>query len=86
MVLIVFKKECRPVTVVFNSYIMPSSVISSFEFNPDKHILTIKFVSGMIYFYFNVPFSVYEAMKHAKSKGIYFNQHIRDNYSFKKQD
>ncbi|GAA4792813.1 KTSC domain-containing protein [Olivibacter ginsenosidimutans] len=71
--------------VLRNSNRMPSSVISAFDFNPDQHILKIKFVSGMNYSYFNVPVSVYKSLKRAKSKGSYFNRHIRNNYSFKKQ-
>lgn len=64
---------------------MPSSVITSFEFSPDTKVLKIRFVSGRKYLYFDVPAAVYEALKHAKSKGGYFNRHIRDNYSFNRQ-
>jgi len=65
---------------------MPSSVIASFKFNPDTEVLKIIFVSGREYLYFDVPAAVYEALKHAKSKGGYFNRHIRDKYSFNEQN
>jgi len=64
---------------------MPSSVIASFTYNPDTSILKITFVSGLMYAYYNVPALVYEEMKHVKSKGTYFNRHIKGNYAFKRQ-
>jgi hypothetical protein len=59
---------------------MPSSVIRSYQHDADKNILTITFVSGTVYQYLNVPESVYLKMKARISKGIFFNQHIKDKY------
>jgi len=63
---------------------MPSSVIASIHY--DQGILKIIFVSGTVYHYKNVPEEVYIAMKNSKSKGIYFNQHIKGNYDFEKME
>jgi len=48
-------------------------------------ILTIQFVSGLTYVYYDVPPMVYDNLKRAKSKGAYFNRHIRDTYLYKKK-
>jgi hypothetical protein len=61
---------------------MPSTVIAAIHY--DKGILKIVFVSGTVYHYLDVPEEVYMAMKASKSKGIYFNQHIKDKYAFEK--
>lgn len=61
---------------------MPSTVISGFDYNIEKRILEIRFISGAVYNYHKVPAKVYQGLKEAKSKGIYFNRFIKDNYPF----
>ena len=63
---------------------MPSTVISSMNYNADTSTLRVTFVSGMIYDYKNVPEDVYIAMKTSGAKGIYLNQHIKGKYQFEK--
>jgi hypothetical protein len=63
---------------------MPSSVVSAISYNTDTSTLRIIFVSGRVYDYKDVPEKVFNAMKTSFSKGIYFNQHIKDNYKFEK--
>lgn len=63
---------------------MPSSVISSMHYFPDKSILRIRFVSGLIYDYLQVPEKTYEEMKKAFSKGTYLNQKIKNRFQFRK--
>jgi len=65
---------------------MPSSVISSFRYDEKSSKLEIRFVSGIVYLYSNVPAFIYEEMKRSKSKGIYFNQKIKGKYSFERRD
>jgi hypothetical protein len=64
---------------------MPSTVINSYTYDADKKILQIKFVSGLVYNYIDIPEHVYLAMKDSRAKGIFFNQHIKDKYQFEKQ-
>ena len=64
---------------------MPSSVVSSIQYDAGKATLTISFVSGRIYEYQNVPEDIFVAMKTSFSKGIYFNRHIKGNYPYKKK-
>jgi lysyl-tRNA synthetase class 2 len=61
---------------------MPSSVIRSFNFDPQHRELHIVFQSGRHYVYRDVPDETYEAMRKAFSKGEYFNAHVRDQFEF----
>jgi len=63
---------------------MPSTVISSYHYDAKHEVLRIIFVSGMVYGYKKVPVDVFNEFKSAFSKGIYFNQHIKNNYEFEK--
>ncbi|HEY0666769.1 MAG TPA: KTSC domain-containing protein [Sphingobacteriaceae bacterium] len=64
--------------------IMPSTVISSIQYHPDSSTLTIKYVSGIVYQYKNVPEKVYKELKASMSKGRYLNYHIKRKYDFEK--
>jgi len=63
---------------------VPSTVIASFTYNSQKQILQIRFVSGLLYNYIDVPEEVYKDMKQAFSKGIFFNEFIKDKYEFER--
>jgi len=63
---------------------MPSAVIHSIKYDETTNSLTIAFVSGLIYVYNNVPEKVYLHFKAYQEKGIYFNQHIKGKYPYKK--
>jgi len=57
-----------------------SFVVSNMMQHAARFVIT--FVSGKVYLYADVPPSVFEAMSKAKSKGQFFNDHIRDQYNF----
>jgi hypothetical protein len=61
---------------------MPSTVISEFHYDPAERRLDIRFVSGRLYSYHEVPSEIGLGMARAFSKGEYFNKHIRDRYRF----
>lgn len=63
---------------------MPSTVVSNFNYDVERKILRIIFVSGMIYDYKNVPENIYDSMKNSFSKGIYFNRYVKGIYEFEK--
>ena len=42
--------------------------------------LTVEFHSGRIYNHPGVPYSVYEGLMQASSKGAYYNRNIRGRY------
>ena len=59
---------------------MPSSVIRDFAYDPERRSLAVEFVSGRRYRYDDVPPRVVEAMRAARSRGQYFNRHIREKF------
>lgn len=61
-----------------------SSHIDSTQYDPSTRILTIKFQSGHVYQYNNVPQSTDTAFALAASKGEYFDKYIRGKYAHKK--
>lgn len=63
---------------------MPSSVIRSFEYDPAKRELTVVFQSGRGYIYEDVPAETARALEASPSQGEYFNDHIRENFTFKR--
>ncbi len=62
---------------------MPSSVIRRFDYSPERHELTVEFVSRRRYVYSNVPLDEVEAMRRAFAKGVFFNRRIRDRYPWR---
>ena len=65
---------------------MTSTVIASFQYDAAKSLLTIRFVSGAVYTYFDVPQEVYNDFKGSFSKGIYYNQNIKGKYGYSRVD
>lgn len=65
---------------------MPSTVISDFEYRPDRSELEIRFATGRRYVYYMVSASVAAEMGKAYSKGEFFNAEIRDRYPFARLD
>ena len=61
---------------------MPSTVIRSFDYSPEREELTVEFVTGRRYLYSGVPKDEAEAMRRAFAKGSYFNKRIRDRYAY----
>ena len=65
---------------------MPSSVIQFFHYDADQRELLIGFQSGKRYVYEDVPPDIAAALKAAPSRGEYFNDHIRDRYTFRRRE
>lgn len=63
---------------------MPSSVVSSIQYDGASSTLRVVYVSGTVYDYKNVPEDIYIAMKTSGSKGIYLNRFIKGKYKFEK--
>lgn len=62
---------------------MPSTVIRRFDYSPERHELTVEFVTGRRYVYLDVPEDEARTLRGAFAKGRYFNAHIRDRYRFR---
>ncbi|HXD44052.1 MAG TPA: KTSC domain-containing protein [Pseudolabrys sp.] len=59
---------------------MPSNVISSFTYEPERRRLVVTFVTGRIYEYADVPADIAANFRASFCKGVFFNEHIRDRY------
>jgi hypothetical protein len=59
-----------------------SSVIRFLRYDPRERALQITFTSGKTYIYLDVPPEIHEGLLKADSQGEFFNEEIRDQYSF----
>src|SRR5262249_10139361 len=57
-----------------------SSTISAIDYDDECLILEVEFAPGILYRYHGVPAEVYYALCAARSKGKFFNEHIKDCY------
>ena len=57
-----------------------SCTISAIGYDDECLILEVGFVPGILYRYHGVPTEVYDALCAARSKGKFFNEHIKDCY------
>jgi hypothetical protein len=59
-----------------------STTLASAGHDAAAAILELRFRSGAVYRYFDVPHAVYQSLLAAPSKGAYFNQNIRGRYRY----
>jgi KTSC domain len=59
-----------------------SSAIALIGYDEDDRTLHVTFTSGRGYEFYGVPIGVYESFMGASSKGRFFNQVIKDKYSY----
>jgi hypothetical protein len=62
--------------------VISSTAIADFAYDPDTACLTVTFVSGRVYEYYDVPLDVAVDFQSAPSKGTFFNARIRDRYRY----
>lgn len=67
-------------TLVMDMIRVNSSAISAIGYSAADLHLKIKFVQGHTYDFCRVPQSVFDGLLSAKSKGAYYNDHIKDRY------
>ncbi|MCK9575398.1 MAG: KTSC domain-containing protein [Candidatus Pacearchaeota archaeon] len=61
-----------------------SSTIESSTYDSQTQILTIEFKNGSEYAYSGVDLDTYEGLVAAASTGVYFQQHIKNSFSYTK--
>jgi hypothetical protein len=61
---------------------LKSSTLHSAGYDRDHKTLELKFNSGEIYQYLNVPHSNYTGLMNATSHGEYFNRYIKEQFLF----
>lgn len=73
-------------TAVAETFIPPSSSnIAAFTWDPETDTLTVEFVNGDEYAYFNVPQSIYSGWTANGGSGGWFHRHIKGKYPYEKQ-
>ena len=64
-----------------------SRLIRSVGFDPTASILEVELLeAGRVYRYFDVPYSAFEELMGAESKGAYFNEHVRDMFAYEEDE
>lgn len=61
-----------------------SSNIAAVGYEEGSMTLTIEFLSGTVYQYFDVSLQVYQELMAAGSVGTYFSHNIKNNYRYTK--
>ncbi|RYZ44541.1 MAG: KTSC domain-containing protein [Sphingobacteriales bacterium] len=61
---------------------MPSAVIADYNYDAATETLSVRYHSGKVYQYLNVPEKVFREMRSTMVKGIWFNRHIKGKYAF----
>ncbi len=61
-----------------------STIINSIGYDITSCTLEIKFLSGDIYKYNNLPQNLYEEFMITSSYGSFFQKYIKDHYSYRK--
>jgi len=65
---------------------LQSTSLNAATFQEQSAFLELEFRNGAIYRYSDVPAQVYRELLRAESKGRYFNQHVRNRFSYTKID
>lgn len=61
-----------------------SSNVESIGFNKEDGVLYVKFLSGGLYIYKNVPLFEFEGLKNAPSIGSYLHRNIKNAYPYER--
>ena len=61
-----------------------SSLIEGTQYISFRKELFIKFTSGELYVYFDVPYSINTEFKKAESLGRYFGEKIKHDYNYQR--
>jgi hypothetical protein len=64
--------------------LVESEAIAEVDYHAASSTLFVRFVEGEWYSYFDVPKDVHRAFVDAESHGRFFQQHIRDQYRYRR--
>lgn len=65
---------------------LKSTSLNAATYQDQSALLDLEFRSGAIYRYVGVPAQTYQELLLAESQGRYFNQHIRNRFTYTKID
>lgn len=75
-------RDFNPVEEVFGDWTnLSSSNVAAYRYNPGTKVLQIRFHSGRVYGYKDVPQDVVDGLGTAESAGRYVNSEIKNRYS-----
>lgn len=57
-----------------------SSVLKGATYEADRYLLTVTFLNGKAYNYYNVPASIWKAFRESPSKGKFFVSTIKGRF------
>lgn len=63
-----------------NAVAVDSSALAQLAYNEPRATLHVAFHDGTIHQYLGVPPHIYQELMGAKSKGVYFNRHVRNTF------
>ena len=63
---------------------LQSTSLNAATYQEQSALLELEFRSGAIYRYIGVPLQVYQELVLSESKGRYFNEHIRNRFTYTK--
>jgi hypothetical protein len=61
-----------------------SDALDRVEYEPNSETLVLYFMDGSMYSYYGVPVDIAAELVHADSHGEFFNDEIRNDYSYTK--
>lgn len=61
---------------------MPSAVIAGYDYDAETETLTVRYQTGKVYQYLDVPEKVYRDMRSTLYKGYFLNREIKGHYTF----
>jgi len=61
-----------------------SSNIDTVDYSESENVLTISFLNGSVYKFFEVPQSIFNELINAPSVGGFFNKNIKNIFNYKK--
>ncbi len=67
---------------------LESRLIRSVGYDLAASVLEVELTSepARVYRYFDVPYSIFDELMSAESKGAYYNEHVRDMYAFEEDE
>ena len=75
-------RDFNPIEEVFGNWTaLQSSNVAAYRYNPGTRVLQIRFHSGRVYGYKDVPQNVVDGLSTADSPGKYVNSAIKNSYS-----
>jgi hypothetical protein len=63
-----------------------SSAIRSVGYDPAAHALEVRYISGDLYRYFDVPPQVAALLEQSPSKGQFVNWVVKQNFRYEKEE